>query len=404
MSRLRPPELSAAQARRLAIDAQGFRPTHRAGAGVGTAALRRVMATVGIVQIDSVNVVCRSHYLPFFSRLGTYDPSDLDRLRDQPRSRYVVEYWAHEASLVPVQNWPLFGFRMRGAQGQWGSMRSIAQNHPDLVRVVAEHVHHFGPITATQLETRLSHDVPALTGQWGWNWSAAKAALEHLFWTGQVTSAGRTSTFQRLYAAPEVVLPAAVLDRGPNGSRPISDEECFAALLDIAGRAMGVGSEQCLRDYARLRPAQARPALQRLVDDGTLSSVNVQGWRRPAYLHRDARVPTRTPQVSALLSPFDSLIWQRDRTRALFGFDYRLEIYLPAAKRVHGYYVLPFLCDDALVARVDLKTDRKGDVLRLLATHWEPGARTAQAADRLRDHLAQLAGFLHLKSVQEQPR
>lgn len=362
------------------------------------------MDRVGIVQIDSVNVVCRSQYLPFFSRLGAYDSSVLDDLRDQPRARHVVEYWAHEASLVPLRSWPLFGFRMRQAQGQGGSMRTVAQEHPGLVQAVAEQVGHLGPTTARQLEAQLSPGIPRRTGQWGWNWSAVKAALEHLFWIGQVTSAGRTSTFQRRYAAPEVVLPQEVLDRGPFGSNPTSDDECFSALLDLAGRAMGVGSEQCLRDYARLTPSQARPALQHLVENGTLWPVSVQGWRRPAYLHRDARVPTRTPETTALLSPFDSLIWQRDRTRALFGFDYRLEIYVPAARRVHGYYVLPFLCDDELVARVDLLANRKADVLRIQATHWEPGARTAATADRLRAHLDELAEFLRLETVQDQSR
>ncbi|WP_226913464.1 winged helix-turn-helix domain-containing protein [Gephyromycinifex aptenodytis] len=396
--------LSTAEARRIALEAQGFGARHRPRGRVGAQALRRVLDRLGVVQIDSVNAVCRSQYLPFFSRLGNYDTLALDRLRDDSRARYAVEYWAHEASLVPMQTWPLYGFRMRRAQDQWGSMRRVAQAYPDLVRVVAEQVRQRGPLTAAELESILRHDIPARSGQWGWNWSAVKSALEHLFWTGRLTSAGRTRTFARRYADPQIVLPTSVLERGPYGAHPIPDQECFTGLMELAGRALGIGTEQCLRDYARLTPAQARPALQRLVEEGTLQTVAVQGWRRPAYLHRYARVPSRTAHVDALLSPFDSLIWQRDRTRALFGFDYRLEIYVPAAKRVHGYYVLPFLCDGALVARVDLKADRGAGVLRVNATHWEPGAHNSQAQQRLTDQLRQLADFLQLEQVADQSR
>lgn len=392
--------LSLAQARRIALDAQGFGRRFVPRGAVTRAHLARVVHRLGVVQIDSVNVVTRSHYLPFYSRLGVYDPAVLDRLRDGPR-RQVVEYWAHEASLVPLDVWPLLGFRMRRSEESWGSMQRVVAEHPGVVEAVAEEVALRGPVTARALEARLG-DGARRTDHWGWNWSAVKASLEHLFWTGRATSAGRTVQFERLYAAPESVLPSEILDRGPYGSRPVPDAEAFRSLIDLAGRALGVGTEQCLRDYHRLSPAQARPAVVQLVEEGVLTPVRIEGWKRPAYLHADARLPARRPEARALLSPFDSLIWQRDRTRALFGFDYRLEIYVPAPQRVHGYYVLPFLLDDALVARVDLKADRRAGVLRAVAVHWESGARHGRrgdALDALHDELATLAGFLGLDEV-----
>lgn len=393
-------ELSLRQARRCALEAQGFGARHRPRGAVTSAHLHRVVDRLGVVQIDSVNIVTRSHYLPFFSRLGPYDPALLDRLRDADRSRRVVEYWAHEASLVPLDIWPLLGFRMRRAHDAWGNMQRIAADHPQLVATVAAEVAEHGPVTAREVDRRLVHDVPGNTDHWGWNWSAVKAALEYLFWSGLITSAGRNSSFERRYAAPEAVLPSHVVDRGPHGSDPVSENDALAALLEISARALGVGSEQCLRDYFRLSPVQARPALRRLVEEGVLLPVTVQGWRRPAYLHRDARIPSRRIDASALLSPFDSLVWQRDRARALFGFDYRLEIYVPAAARVHGYYVLPFLLGDSLVARVDLKADRAAGALRVIATHWESGPVRDDAPDRLAAALGDLATFLRLDRVE----
>jgi uncharacterized protein len=392
-----PERLSLAQARRIALAAQGFADPRPLPGAATSRHLQRVIDRVGIIQIDSVNVLTRSQYLPFFSRLGPYDTALLDRARDRSPRR-LVEYWAHEASLIPPSTWPLLGFRMRRAlSDSWGGMRRVARDHPALVQAVLAEVTARGPITSREVERALEHDLPRDTSDWGWNWSLVKAALEHLFWAGQISSAGRTAQFERRYASLERVLPRAVAAQAVTPEARPRDEDAFRELMLIAARAHGVGSEQCLRDYFRLKPEQARPALAALVAAGEVRPVEVAGWKRPAYLHREARRPRRV-HAEALLSPFDSLIWQRDRTRALYGFDYRLEIYVPAPQRVHGYYVLPFLFGDTLVARVDLKADRAAGVLRLHATHWEPGA-PAEAVPALERRLAELAGWLGLAAV-----
>lgn len=393
--------LSRAQARRIALSAQGFGARFRPRGQVGGAQLRAVADRLGVVQIDSVNAVTRSQYLPFYSRLGPYDPARLDALRDGPRRdrRHLVEYWAHEASLVPAATWPLLGFRMRAARDEaWGSMRRVAREQPGLVDRVRLAVATHGPLTARAVEEVLVHDAPRRRDGWGWNWSLVKAALEHLFWAGEVTSAGRTRAFERRYALPEAVLPPDVAARGPYAPGAVAEPDGVLGLLRIAARALGVGSEQCLRDYFRLSPAQTRAALPELLAAGDLVPVRIEGWHRPAYLHPQAASPRRV-RARALLSPFDSLIWQRDRTRALFGFDYRLEIYVPAARRVHGYYVLPFLLGDALVGRVDARADRTTGVLRVPAVHWEPGRGDGAERAELAAELESLAGFLGLESV-----
>ena len=392
-----PERLSLAQARRIALAAQGFADPRPVPGAATSRHLQRVIDRVGIIQIDSVNVLTRSQYLPFFSRLGPYDTALLDRARDRSPRR-LVEYWAHEASLIPPTTWPLLGFRMRRAlSDSWGGMRRVARDHPALVQAVLAEVTARGPITSREVERALEHDLPRDTSDWGWNWSLVKAALEHLFWAGQISSAGRTAQFERRYASLERVLPRAVAAQAITPEDRPRDEDAFRELMLIAARAHGVGSEQCLRDYFRLKPEQARPALAALVAAGEVRPVEIAGWKRPAYLHREARRPRRV-HAEALLSPFDSLIWQRDRTRALYGFDYRLEIYVPAPQRVHGYYVLPFLFGDTLVARVDLKADRAAGVLRLHATHWEPGA-PAEAVAALERRLGELAGWLGLAAV-----
>jgi uncharacterized protein len=276
-------------------------------------------------------------------------------------------------------------------------MQRVAREHPELVRAVFVEVASRGPLTSRQLESALEHDLPRDRTEWGWNWSLVKSALEHLFWSGQISSAGRTLQFERRYASLERVLPKTVAAQSISPQARPCDDEAFRQLMLIAAKAHGVGTEQCLRDYFRLKPAQARPALRGLVASGDLAQVSIDGWRRPAYLHNDARIPRRV-HAEALLSPFDSLIWQRDRTAALFDFRYRLEIYVPADLRIHGYYVMPFLYGDTLVGRVDLKADRGSDTLRAHAIHWEPGA-PPEAKPALERHLSSMASWLGLGSV-----
>jgi hypothetical protein len=285
----------------------------------------------------------------------------------------------------------------RALYDSWGGMQRVARDHPELVQAVFAEVTSRGPLTSRQLEAALEHDLPRERTEWGWNWSLVKAAVEHLFWAGQISSAGRTSQFERRYASLEHVLPKTVVGQSVSAMDRPPDAEAFRRLMLIAAQALGVGAEQCLRDYFRLKPGEARPALAALVAAGDLVPVTIEGWKRPAYLHKDARIP-RKVHVEALLSPFDSLIWQRDRTLALFDLRYRLEIYVPAHLRVHGYYVLPFLYGDTLVARVDLKADRAASTLRVHATHWEAGA-PPEARLALARRLAELASWLGLGSV-----
>jgi len=389
--------LTQAQARRIAIAAQGFTAPRPAPGEATMRHVQRVIDRVGIIQIDSVNVLARSQYLPFFSRLGPYDTALVDRARDVGPRR-LVEYWAHEASLIPPQTWPLLNFRMKRAlSDSWGGMQRVSHEHPELVQAVFAEVTSRGPLTSRQLELALEHDLPRDKTEWGWNWSLVKSAVEHLFWAGRISSAGRTSQFERRYASLERVLPKAVAAQSISPDMRPSDEDAFRQLMTIAAKAQGVGTEQCFRDYFRLKPEQARPAIEALVAAGELMPVSVDGWKRPAYLHKDARIPRRV-HAEALLSPFDSLIWQRDRTLALFDFHYRLEIYVPAHLRVHGYYVLPFLFGDTLVARADLKADRAANALRVHAIHWEPSA-PSEAKPALERHLADMASWLGLAAV-----
>ncbi|SES43843.1 hypothetical protein SAMN05216199_3664 [Pedococcus cremeus] len=392
-----PVRLTKAQARRIALAAQGFADPRPAPGTATTRHLQRVIDRVGVIQIDSVNVLARSHYLPFFSRLGPYDRALLDRARDRAPRR-VVEYWAHEASLIPPRTWPLLDFRMqRALKDSWGGMQRVAHDHPELVEAVFEEVVARGPLTSRHVEAALEHDLPREREHWGWNWSLVKNALEHLFWAGRITSAGRTQQFERRYAALQRVLPRDVAEQALDPALRPTHEQAFRELVMVAAAALGVGTEQCLRDYFRLKPEQARPAIASLVEEGALVPATIDGWARPAYLLPGARRP-RKVTAKALLSPFDSLIWQRDRTAALFDFTYRLEIYVPAHLRVHGYYVLPFLFGEHLVARCDLKADRAAGVLRVHAVHWETGA-PAEARPALDAELAAMAGWLGLTGV-----
>jgi len=391
-----PRRLSRAQARRIAIAAQGLLDPRPAPFSATTRHLQRVIDRIGVVQIDSVNVLTRSHYLPFFSRLGPYDTTLLERARDRAPRR-LVEYWAHEASLIPPRTWPLLDFRMRAAADKaWGSMRRILAERPDFVDLVEDEVRRRGPMTAREVEVALDHDRPRSKDNWGWNWSEVKQALEYLFWAGRISSAGRTSQFERRYAALDVTPPAPYRDAWLHRPGPEADPDRIVELVRIAARAHGLGTETCLADYFRISRADARVAICELVAQGELVPVEVPGWR-PAWLHADARVP-RSVHAEALLSPFDSLVWQRDRVHALWDFHYRLEIYTPAHKRVHGYYVLPFLHGDSLVARCDLKADRAAATLRCHAVTWEPDA-PADARPALKRHLRSMADWLGLDHV-----
>ena len=377
-------QLSLAQARRVALAAQGFADPPPAGAPTGWA-VRRLFDRVGLVQIDSVNVLSRAHYLPLFARVGAYDRALMDRgAHYAPRK--LFEYWGHEASLIPVGLQPFLRWRMeRAHEDAWGGMRRIQQERPELVAAVLDEVRERGPVAAGDLSVE---ERPKRTGPW-WDWSDVKRAIEFLFWSGQVTSARRRG-FERLYDVPERVLPAEVL-----ATPTPSVEEAQRELIRVASRSMGVATERDLRDYFRLPTAEAKERIAELVEEGALLPVTVQSWRNQAYLDPAARFPRRV-DASAVLGPFDSLIWERDRVQRLFDFRYRIEIYVPAEQRVHGYYVLPFLLGDRLVARADLKADRQAGVLRVQAAHAEDHA-PPETAERMRERLEAMAGWLGLE-------
>jgi uncharacterized protein YcaQ len=383
-----PESLTIAQARRIALAAQGFADPPPVGPP-DRRHLRRVLGRVGLIQMDSVNVLMRAHYLPLYSRLGPYQTALLDTAAYR-RPRELFEYWGHEASLVPVHLHPALRWRMALARSDsWGGMRRIATEKPELVAWVLAEVRANGPLTAAEIE----HDAPRPTGNWGWNWSEVKRALEFLFWAGEVSAAGRNSSFARLYDVPERVLPPAVL----NAPTP-TPAEAYRRLVEVAATSLGVAAEVELRDYFRLPLDGARQAIAELVEAGVLRPVEVRGWRARAYLHAAARLP-RWIRASTLISPFDPLIWERNRTERLFDFRYRIEIYVPAPQRVHGYYVLPFLHGDRLAARVDLKADRRAGVLRVPSAWIEPPADPGETAEALAAELDRLAGWLGLTEV-----
>ena len=376
--------LTLAQARRIAIAAQGLgaRPD-----APGALQLRRTLDRLGLFQIDSVNVLARAHYLPAFSRLGAYDRALLDRAAWGPRGqRRMWEYWAHEASLLPLDLHPLLRWRMAAAdRGEigWGSLRLYASERRAEAMALLDRVRERGAVAASDLEGERG------PGGW-WGWSEAKRVLEWLFWAGHLTTATRRASFERVYDLPERVLPAAVL------ALPTpSPEEAQRALIERAARAHGIATDAELRDYHRLKPAEATRAIAALATDGVLLPVEVPGYARRAWLHRDARRPRRI-EARALLAPFDPLVWERTRTERLFGFRYRLEIYTPADQRVHGYYVLPFLLGDRLVARADLKADRVSGRLLVQAAHIEPGA-PGETMAALEAELDLMAGWLGLQ-------
>jgi hypothetical protein len=382
--------ISLDAARRIALAAQGFgqpRPRVQPDARQIGVLIRRL----GLLQIDSVNVFCRAHYMPVFSRLGAYDTAILDRMAGHApgrrRDRRLIEYWGHEASLIPIESYPLFRWRMLRVQELWGSMIDLATERPELVADTLALVAEQGPVRASA--TGFSRPDPRPGHMW--NWHDGKRALEHLFFTGKITAASRVN-FERLYDLTERVLPAAVLA----APTPL-EAEAQRELLRISARALGVATEPDLGDYFRLPRADSKARVAELVSAGELLPVSVEHWDAPAYLWHEARRP-RAVQARALLSPFDPLVWFRQRAERLFQFVYRIEIYTPAPKRVYGYYVLPFLLGDALVARVDLKADRHASVLRVQSAHAEASVDREHVAHELAAELELARGWLGLES------
>lgn len=381
--------LSRAQARRVALAAQGFRDPRHTVPTMRT--FNRTLARTGVLQIDSVNVLQRAHYLPLFSRMGRYDTALLTRAAER-RPRRIVEYWAHVAAFMPVDLWPHMRHRMRYYRERGHAWVGMPERRELVASLVAE-IADRGPSTSRELDEGL----PRTREHWGWNWSETKKALEYLFLAGELAVAGRTPQFERLYDLPERVLPAQHL----HAATP-SPEESALELVRRAAASHGVGTEQCFRDYYRMSSSAARPAVAALVEAGELLPVRVEGWDRPTYLHRDAVLPRRVA-ARALLTPFDPVVWERARTEQLFDFRYRIEIYVPEHQRVHGYYVLPFLLGDRLVARVDLKADRQAGVLAVKAAFGEPGAPADTAAE-LAAELVEAALWLGLDGIEVEPR
>jgi hypothetical protein len=387
----RPAEpLSAAQARRIALAAQGFgRP---APATVGTRQLNDALHRLGVLQLDSVNVFERSHYLPLFARLGAYDKADLDRLTFSGTARYV-EYWAHVAALIPLESWPLWRWKMREYRQKWQSDPShwVFRN-AEMLRWLRAELTAKGPQQAGKIE----HETGSKRRGGWWEWSEVKTGLEYLFYMGEVVSAGRTR-FERTYALAEQVISPELL------AIDIDERDAVRQLLVASAAAHGVGTVRDLADYFRLPQTHAASVLAELVDEGALVPVTVQGWERggrplKAYLHPDARHPRRI-EAEALLSPFDPVVWERERALRMFDFHYRIEIYTPEPKRVYGYYTLPVLVDDRIVARIDLKSDRQNGVLRVQSAWHEPGQATAYET-RLAHLLRRTAAWQGLGGVE----
>jgi uncharacterized protein len=387
----RTPRLSIAATRRIALAAQGFSPGSRPvgrepGLAVITAAVRRL----GLLQLDSVNVFCRAHYMPLFSRLGPYDKRLLDRIAahgDGRVDRRLVEYWAHEASLIPVENHRLFHWRMDERQRIWAGMRRVLTEHQGLIEETLALVREHGPIRARDTGHERKNPV---AGEM-WNWHEGKVALEALFFTGEI-GAWRRINFERHYDLIERVLPPEHLADIP------PREEAHRELTRIAARALGIATVADLADYWRITARDLAPRIAELVLSGELIPARVVGWDSPAYLWHEARRPRAFP-ARALLSPFDSLVFFRPRTERLFDFHYRIEIYTPEPKRIYGYYVLPFLLDERLVARVDLKADRQAGVLRVQGAFAEEGVDRAHVARELAAELELCAGWLGLGGV-----
>ena len=384
--------LSAAQARRIAVAAQGFAEA-KPGGPVTRAHLRRLISRIQVLQLDSVSVAVRAHYAPVFSRLGPYDRDVLDRAAwaHSARSpRLLVEYWAHEAALMAVEDWPLMRWRMaQYRHGRWGT--HIVKANPKLADKIVATVEELGPSTAGQIEAQLATAPRGPRGAWWGSRSDTKWVAEALFAAGTLATATRVG-FARHYDLAERVLPAEVV------GREVHEEEAVRELIVRAATALGVATEADLRDYFRLAAGQAKPAIAALVAAGELDQVEVDGWSAPAYLPAGQTIP-RSDRGTALLCPFDPLIFFRPRVERLFGFHYRIEIYTPADKRQYGYYVWPFLLDGELVGRVDLKADRSADALHVVGAFVEADRSTSRVAEALARDLDTMAHWLGLNRV-----
>jgi len=383
-------KISGDEARRIALAAQGFAES-RPAARLDRRHLRRVIAQIGLLQIDSVNVLIRSHYMPLFSRLGAYAPEMLDTSwLGAPANRELFEYWGHMASLIPLEMHPLLRWRMAAAAENHKDadtrVFTLGRRRPGFMDAALDEIRERGALSAREIT-----GAGASKGGW-WGWSDGKRALEALFAAGLVAAAGRRG-FERLYDLPERVIPARVL------AMPTpAIEDAQRELMRIAARALGVGTEKDLCDYFRIRLGPGKQRIRELVETGELIPVKVEGWPQPAYLARDAKSP-RMLDARALLSPFDSLVWERARTERIFGFRYRIEIYTPLPNRKYGYYVLPFLLGDRLVARVDLKADRANRTLLVQGAHLEPGVRASAVAEPMMRELVTMASWLNLEKI-----
>ena len=379
--------LSIADARSIALAAQGF-DTARPKTKATQRHVDALISRLGVIQIDSVNVLVRSQELPLFARLGNHDRNAIPKATEAQK---LFEYWGHEAAHLPVDLHPLFRWKMNAARTgkvtHWG-LTSFYEENKAFVKRTLKHVTTNGPTTSRELSTRTEKK-----GTW-WDWDEAKVALEYLFLTGQLMSRGRGSDFARIYDTPERVLPQRVFD----AATP-SERDARKQLLVRSAIAQGVATASDLADYYRQKPAAVKPLIAELVEEGELRAVAVDGWTEKAFVHRDAKLPKQL-HATALLSPFDSLVWCRPRNERLFNFHYRIEIYMPKEKRKFGYYVLPFMMDGEMVGRVDLKADRASGVLQAHSVHTEKGVKRSSINDVLNTELRAMASWLQLDRVQ----
>ena len=376
-------ELTIVEARSLALAAQGF-DKPRSKSKSSTADAVEVIKKLGVIQIDSVNVLVRSQELPLFARLGDHDRNAINKATAQSK---IFEYWGHEAAILPVEIQPLFRWKMNAARTgkikHWGLTSFYADNKAFVKRIL-KHVEANGPVTARELSTRTTKK-----SSW-WDWDEAKTALEYLFLTGQLMSCGRGSDFARIYDITERVLPSKILD-----TPTPTENEARKQLLVRAAKAQGVATLTDLADYYRQKTAVIKPLVNELIEQGELREVTVNTWVEKAFVHRSAKLPKKL-YATALLSPFDSLVWCRPRNERLFDFHYRIEIYTPKEKRKFGYYVLPFMMNGELVGRVDLKADRANAKLLVQSVHTEKGIKRASINGALTDELRALANWLDL--------